>query len=227
MIIVILIILVLAVLIGPQLWASSVLKRYSYPRTDFPGNGEEFAAHLIKQHKLDFVTVESTESGDHYDPKGCVVRLSAANMETRSLTAVVVAAHEMGHAIQHATRYKPFFWRIKGVILATYAEKIGSGLMLAIPVVGLISRSPVAGGFIMLMGLATMMMAVMVHVVTLPVEWNASFSRALPILEKGQYLSASDMKAAKKILLACALTYVAQSLMSLINLWRWIKVFKR
>ena len=227
LIVIILIALVLTILIGPQMWASSILKRYSFPRTDFPGNGEEFVKHLVDNLKLSFVSVESTDSGDHYDPTTSMVRLSAANMENRSLTAVVVAAHEVGHAIQHATNYRPFFWRIKLVVWANYAEKIGSGLMLAIPVVGLISRSPVASGVVMLMGLMTMLMAVMVHAITLPVEWNASFSRALPILEKGQYLEADDMKAAKKILLACALTYLAQSLMSLINLWRWLRVLKR
>ncbi len=227
MIVIILIVLLIAVLIGPQLWASSILKRYSVARTDFPGNGEEFARHLVDDFKLSFVAVESTESGDHYDPTASVVRLSQSNMENRSLTAIVVAAHEVGHAIQHATGYRPFFWRIRMVVWASFAEKIGSGLMLAIPVVGLLSRSPVASGVVMLMGLMTMMMAVLVHIVTLPVEWNASFSRALPILEKGQYLSPQDMKAAKKILLACALTYLAQSLMSLINLWRWIRILKR
>lgn len=223
----ILIALLLLLLIGPQIWAKSVIKRYSNPREDFPGNGAEFAHHLVEKLKLSFVKVEATDSGDHYDPTSSTVRLSSSNMENRSLTAVVVAAHEMGHALQHATNYKPFFWRIKLVVWAALAEKIGSGLMLAIPIVGLISRSPLASGIVMIMGLMTMMMAVLVHVVTLPVEWNASFSRALPILEKGQYLSDQDMKAAKKILLACALTYLAQSLMSLINLWRWIKVFKR
>lgn len=223
----VLIALLLLVLIGPQLWAKTILKRYSNPRTDFPGSGEEFAQHLIAELKLSFVKVETTESGDHYDPLASTVRLSSANMEDRSLTAVVVAAHEVGHALQHASNYRPFFWRIRLVVWAAMAEKMGSGLMLAIPIVGLLSRSPAASGIVMIMGLMTMMMAVLVHVVTLPVEWNASFSRALPILEKGQYLSAQDMKAAKKILLACALTYLAQSLMSLINLWRWIKVFKR
>lgn len=227
MFILFIIVLLLVVLIGPQFWANSILKRYSNTREDFPGNGQEFARHLVDQLKLSFVNVESTDAGDHYDPVANSVRLSADNMDNRSLTAVVVAAHEVGHAMQHATNYRPFFWRIKLVVWASFAEKLGSGLMLAIPIVGLLSRSPVASGIVMVMGLMTMMTAVLVHIVTLPVEWNASFSRALPLLEKGQYLSTDDMKAAKKILLACALTYLAQSLMSLINLWRWLRVLKR
>jgi len=227
LLIIIIIALVLLLLIGPQLWAKAVLKRYSAPRQDFPGNGEEFVRHLIKQLQLTFVSLEATQGGDHYDPLTNTVRLSAENMTERSLTAVVVGAHEVGHALQHAMNYRPFFWRVKLVVLAQYAEKMGSVLMLAIPVVGLISRSPAASGIVLMLGLMSMMMAVLVHLVTLPVEWNASFSRALPILKKGDYLSQNDMKAARKILLACALTYLAQSLMSLISLWRWLRVFKR
>lgn len=227
MAIIIVVALLLLLLLGPQMWAQSVLKKYAASRDDFPGNGAEFATHLINNLKLTYVQVEKSDAGDHYDPIACAVRLNPANMQTNSLTAVVVAAHEVGHAIQHAVNYRPFHWRNKLVVFAQYAEKVGSVLMLIIPVVGIISRSPVAGGIVMLMGLATMMSAVLVHLVTLPVEWNASFSRALPILQKGDYLQPEDMKAARKILLACALTYLAQSLMSMINLWRWLRVLRR
>ena len=76
-------------------------------------------------------------------------------------------------------------------------------------------------------GLASLGASVIVHLVTLPVEWDASFKRALPILAKGEYLSTKDQKAARKILTACALTYVAGSLTSLLNLWRWIAILRR
>jgi len=227
LLIILLIVLILLLLIGPQLWAASILKRYSTPRTDFPGNGAEFARHLIQQQQLSFVSLEATDRGDHYDPQANMVRLSSANMTGCSLTAIVVAAHEIGHAMQHAINYRPFFWRVKLVVLAQYAEKTGSMLMLAIPVIGLLSRSALASGIVLLLGLMSMLTAVLVHLVTLPVEWNASFSRALPLLQQGEYLSANDMRAARKILLACALTYLAQSLMSLISLWRWLRVLKR
>lgn len=225
--VILLIIFLLVVLLGPQYWAQSILKKYAVSRPDIPGNGAEFARHLIEQMKLSFVTVEQSEQGDHYDPVSCKVRLSADNMQHHSLTAVVVAAHEVGHAIQHAVNYRAFHWRNKLVGVAQHAEKLGAGLMLVIPVVGLISRSPAASGITLLLAVLTMLSAVLVHLVTLPVEWNASFSRALPILEKGQYLDRNDMRAARKILLACALTYLAQSLMSLINFWRWIRLLRR
>jgi len=223
----ILIAVLLVVLIAPQFWAKSILQRYSTARKDIPATGAEFARHLLQELKLSFVSVEATGSGDHYDPVSTAVRLSASNMDERSLTAIVVAAHETGHALQHAVSYRPFFWRVRLVVWASYAEKVGSVFMLAIPVIGLISRSPLASGAVLLLGVMSMMAAVLVHFVTLPVEWNASFSRALPLLKKTNYLDAADIKAARKILLACALTYLAQSLMSMINLWRWLRVLKR
>lgn len=225
--IVILLIFILLLLVGPQFWAQWVLRRHSRPRDDFPGSGSEFAQHLINRIPLDGVNVEQTELGDHYDPTSKTIRLSRDNMQNRSLTAIVVAAHETGHAIQHFSQYGPFRWRSRLVVFAQYAEKIGAGLMLAIPVVSLLLRTPVAGGVFLLLGVMTMLSVVLVHLVTLPVELDASFGRALPILKAGNYINEQDMVAAKKVLRACAFTYVAQSLASLVNLWRWIKILRR
>ncbi len=79
----------------------------------------------------------------------------------------------------------------------------------------------------LLAGLAVMSMGALVHLVTLPVEWDASFRRALPILEQGRYISPNDMDGARKILTAAALTYVAASLGGLLNVWRWIMLMRR
>jgi Zn-dependent membrane protease YugP len=225
--IIVLIVLVVVLVVGPGIWASAILKRYSAARDDIRGNGAEFAQHLTEKFSMPYVTVEQTPSGDHYDPVSCSVRLSPDNMQTKSLTAVVVAAHEVGHAMQHATGYRPFHWRNRLVQWSQHAEKLGSVIMLAIPVVTLFSRSPLAGGIVTLLGLSTLFTVVLVHLVTLPVEWNASFSRALPVLKAGAYLDEKDLLKARKILLACALTYLAQSLMSLLNVWRWLRVLKR
>ena len=99
--------------------------------------------------------------------------------------------------------------------------------LVTIPLVGVISRSPVGSGVLLLMGLATLFSVALVHLVTLPVEWDASFGRAMPILEKGGYLQQNELQAARRILKACALTYVAQSLLGVLNLWRWIRVIRR
>ena len=90
-----------------------------------------------------------------------------------------------------------------------------------------LTRSPAGGLLVLLAGLAVMSMGALVHLVTLPVEWDASFRRALPILEQGRYISPNDMDGARKILTAAALTYVAASLGGLLNIWRWIMLMRR
>ena len=99
--------------------------------------------------------------------------------------------------------------------------------MMGIPIVAGLTRSPAGGLLIFLAGLGVMSIGSLVHLVTLPVEWDASFRRALPVLEKGHYISRTDMGGARKILTAAALTYVAVSLGGLLNIWRWIMVMRR
>jgi Zn-dependent membrane protease YugP len=89
------------------------------------------------------------------------------------------------------------------------------------------TRSRVAGGLMLLAALDTLAVPALVHLLTLPVEMNASFNRALPVLERGGYLHARQLPGARRILRAAALTYVAQSLVSLLNPWRWLRVLRR
>jgi Zn-dependent membrane protease YugP len=225
--ILILLILIIVTIYVPQWWASRILTKYSQPREDFPGTGGELARHLLDKLNLAMVKVQVTELGDHYDPLEKVVRLSQNNWAGKSLTAVVTAAHEVGHAVQDQIGYQPLQQRTKLVKLAQVAEKIGAGLMVMIPIVALVVRIPAASILVFLGGLASLGTAVLVHLVTLPVEWDASFRRALPLLATGQYISVKDQRAARLILTACALTYVAASLSSLLNLWRWLAILKR
>ena len=99
--------------------------------------------------------------------------------------------------------------------------------MVGIPIAVALARTPSAGLLVLLAGMATMGISALVHLVTLPVEWDASFRRALPVLQEGNYLSPQDMQGARRILMAAALTYVAASLASLLNLWRWIMLLRR
>ncbi|MFW5681350.1 MAG: zinc metallopeptidase, partial [Pseudomonadota bacterium] len=103
--------LVLALVFAPALWAQAVLRWYRDDRPDFPGTGGELARHLLDEAGLGDVAVEPTERGDHYDPEAKAVRLSAAHFDGRSLAAVVVAAHEVGHALQDRDGYAPLAWR--------------------------------------------------------------------------------------------------------------------
>ena len=219
--------LLFALIYGPQYWVSQVLRDYSTEQEHYPGTGGELAEHLITKLGLGNVKVELTEDGDHYDPNDKAVRLSKDNLNGKSLTAITVAAHEVGHAIQHQLDYAPFKMRQRLVIVASGAEKLGAFMMFALPVMALITRSPHLGLAMFIIGIGSMLLGTIVHLTTLPVEWDASFKRALPILRAGQYISDREHVHAKKILTAAALTYVSASLASLLNLTRWIAILRR
>jgi len=227
MLIALIAVFLLLIIFGPSLWVRSVLKRYSVERPDLAGTGGQFAEHLLGQLHLQQVKVESDDKADFYDPKQHRVCLTTDKYNGRTLTAVVVAAHEVGHAHQHASDYAPFHWRTRVVGLYRVLQKISVSIFLIAPILTAITRVPSVGGGLLLIAAAGMLLGVLVQLVTLPVEWNASFSRALPILEAGHYLSEQDMPAARKILLAAALTYVAGALVSLLSFYRWIAVLRR
>jgi Zn-dependent membrane protease YugP len=217
-------ILLLALFLLPQWWVGRVLKRHGKERDDFPGSGGELAQHLIKTEGLEGVQVESTDSGDHYDPMDKMVRLTPDKLEGRSLTAIVVAAHEVGHAIQDHHKETTFNARIKAGKFANIAQRITPIAFWLSPVIALIN--PGASRVTLGIAVLSILASTLVHLITLPVEWDASFGKALPILEKGGYLNDQDMKGARQILLAAALTYVAGSLASLLSVWRWLRYLR-
>lgn len=227
MAIALLVIIVGIVIFGPQLWTRRVFAQYSTPRPDYPGTGAELARHLLNRLDMTHIKVETTEKGDHYDPETKTVRLTPDHFSGKSLTAVTVAAHEVGHAIQDQMGFQPLAERTRLVRFAQGAEKIGAVVMMGIPIATALARTPTAGVLVLVAGMATMGIATLVHLVTLPVEWDASFRRALPVLQQGNYLSPDDMQGARRILIAAALTYVAASLASLLNLWRWVAFLRR
>lgn len=218
--------LIIVVVYGPQFWAKYILKKYNRNEY-FSGSGMDLAEILLDRMNLSKVRMEATDLGDHYDPLNKVVRLSRTNCGKKTLTAVVVAAHEVGHAVQDQLGYTPLYLRTRWVVAAQKAERLGAVLMISIPVITAVTRIPTAGVLMFLVGLASLLIPVLVHLVTLPVEWDASFKRALPLLETGEYIPEDNLPAARRILTACTLTYVASALASLLNLWRWIRVLRR
>lgn len=211
----------------PGLWVRRVMARHHRPANRYPGTGAEFARHLLARLELETVAVERTEPGmDHYDPMERVVRLGPDNHDGRSLTAMAVAAHEVGHAIQHADGYRPLLWRTRLVRSIQVLQRSGSFLMLAAPVAMVLTRSPAAGLLMVAGGFLTLGTGVLVHLATLPTEVDASFRRALPLLEAG-YLKEEDRQGARRILTAAALTYVAAALGSLLNVWVWLRMLRR
>jgi len=226
--IVVIIVLLLLLILGPQWWAQYTFRRYATPLSRIPGAGGELARHLLDRFGMSGVSVEKAEKGgDHYDPESRAVRLSAENYNGRSLTAVAVAAHEVGHAIQHQRNESKLALRHSLVKLAQTAQQIGAGAMFLLPVVMAVTRAPSSGFVMAIIGLGSMASATLVHLVTLPVELDASFRKALPILRSGNYIEPDDEVAVRSVLRAAAYTYVASSLASLLNLARWLAFLRR
>lgn len=223
----ILIVTLLVAILGPSIWVKRVLEKYSKPDDRYPGSGASLARHLLDQYQLQSVVVESTEAGDHYDPQAKAVRLTPENHDGRSLTAITVAAHEVGHAIQDATSYPPLRWRTRLVRLTWAIEKLGAGFLLISPFLAAFTRVPALGVLTFGAGFLILGTSAVVHFVTLPTEFDASFNRALPLLEKHNVLMSGDEPHASKILKAAALTYVSAALMSLLNIARWMAILRR
>jgi uncharacterized protein len=214
----------LALIFGPQYWVKSVMARHSADRPDLPGSGGELARHLLDQAGLGDVGVEETPAGtDHYDPIARVVRLSPDNLSGRSVTAVVVAAHEVGHAVQHRDGDPFLVTRTKWAGGLAGLDKVAFWTLMSIPLVGIIIKSPVIA--LMQIGaiIALMSGRVLMHVLTLPMEIDASFKRALPVLENGGFLHDDDLASARQVLKAAAGTYVASALATLLDVIRWIR----
>ena len=219
--------LILAAVVGPQVWVRRVMERYSRPENRYELSGADTARKLLDAAGLQGVKVEATDKGDHYDPADKAVRLSAANFTGRSLTATTIAAHEVGHALQDAEGFAPLKWRTRLVRWVSPFEKTGALLMMATPVIIGVTRLPIAGLLMLLGGFLTLGSAVAVHLLTLPTEFDASFGRAMPILEEKGMLFEKDAPHARKLLKAAAMTYVSASLMSLLNIARWWAILRR
>ena len=227
MIYLIVIAVLVALVVGPGIWVNRVLKKYSRPEDRYPGSGASLARHLLDQHGLQHVVVELTDQGDHYDPTARAVRLAADKHDSQSLTAITVAAHEVGHAVQDHTDYPPLKWRTRLVRAVGPIEKLGAGLLVISPFMGMLTRMPALGVITILAGFMTLASSAAIHLVTLPTEFDASFNKALPMLREHKILKSPDEPHARKLLTAAALTYVSASLMSLLNIARWIAILRR
>lgn len=219
--------MILGMVFLPGIWVQHVLSRYSKPDDRYSGTGAQLARHLLDQYGMQSVMVEETKDGDHYDPHDKAVRLTPDKYAGHSLTAITVAAHEVGHAVQDNEGYKPLKLRSHLVKVTQKFEKLGAGILMISPFIGAITRVPGLGIIMFLGGLLTLGTSTLVHLVTLPTEIDASFNRALPMLEKGNILKKADKRHARRILKAAAFTYVSASLMSLLNIARWFAILRR
>jgi Zn-dependent membrane protease YugP len=221
-----LIVAVLAVVVLPYAWVRFTIDRYSQHRPDLPGTGGELARHLLNRFDLPHVKVETTELGDHYSPQDKAVRLLARHHDGRSLSAVAVAAHEVSHALQDAGGERMLALRQKLAGIAAVSDKIASIFFIAAPILGALARTPAAFLALILVGMGFLAVRVVVNLITLPVELDASFGKALPILKDGGYLKAEDLKPIKSVLRAAAFTYVSSALIALVNLLQWLRALR-
>ncbi len=201
--------------------AASALMKSTFNKYSRVGNhsgmtGREAAELILKNAGIYDVCVEHVSGNltDHYDPKSKVVRLSDATYNSRSVAAMGVAAHECGHAIQHATAYAPLTIRGALVPVANFGSQIAWPLII----IGLF-LSGNSSVLLLNLGIFAFSLAVLFQIITLPVEFNAS-RRAVKILDQSQMLDPREVSATRKVLTAAALTYVAGAASAILQLLR-------
>lgn len=224
--VVILLLSILALSVLPQMWVSRVIARHSKPRSDIGRTGADVARHLLEFAQVPDVTVEVTDLGDHYDPEARVIRLLPQHYEQQSLAAAVIAAHEVGHAIQDYQNYRPLKQRTRIAKQAEQTQRFGFYVMMAAPIMLLLFKSPAILALEFGAGLLLIGITVIMHAYTLPVEFDASFKKALPLLRASELIPDEEFPAAREILWAAALTYVAAAAMSMLDVMRWLRVLR-
>ena len=204
------------------LWAqfkvNATYKKFSRVHSSRGYTGQQVARMILDQNGLYHVRVEGISGNltDHYDPRSNVVRLSQGVYNASSVAAIGIAAHECGHAVQHAEKYAPLQLR-SAVIPVT---NIGSKLAIPLLLVGVIfNYTP-----LIWVGILGYSLVALFQLITLPVEFNAS-NRALRTIEGNYILLDNENKGAKKVLTAAALTYVAALAASLAQLLRLMLLF--
>jgi Zn-dependent membrane protease YugP len=210
----------LGLILGPRVWVNRVLVEHD---AEDPGlaTAHDVARALLDRQGLQAVRVEPTDGGDHYDPRARVVRLSRRNYQRRSLTAVTTAAHEVAHALQHASHYAPFALRTRLARLAQVSGEIGGVMLVSVPLTFFLTRQTLPRAFVGTAALGMLGTSAAAQLAALPTELDASFKRALPMLEDG-VIAHEQIEQAHRILYACSMTYVSASLASVLPIWPWV-----
>lgn len=205
--------------LGASVHVNSVMKKYGKVGNSTGMTGAEAARRILNNEGLYSVQIEclQSDSGDHYDPRTNTVRLSYENYNRASVTAVGVAAHECGHAIQHAKGYAPLNFRTALVPVVNIGSKLGIPLII----LGIILSY---NNILIQIGIWAFSLSVLFQLVTLPVEFNAS-ARAIAKIDQYGLMSTEENNGCKKVLSAAAMTYVAAAASSILQLLRLILLF--
>lgn len=215
----ILVVIGMLLCLGASARVNSVMKKYGKVGNSTGLTGAEAARRILNNEGLYNVQIEclQSDSGDHYDPRTNTVRLSYDNYNRASVTAVGVAAHECGHAIQHAKGYAPLSFRTALVPVVN----IGSRLGIPLIILGIILSY---NNVLIQIGIWAFSLSVLFQLVTLPVEFNAS-ARAIAKIDQYGLMSTEENNGCKKVLSAAAMTYVAAAASSILQLLRLILLF--
>ena len=210
----------------PSLWVRYTLGKHDDILPNMPFTAKEFGEILLKENDLNEVMIEDTNIGDHYDPNSKKVRVEPHRLDKKSLTSITVICHEIGHAIQHKENFPPLIRRHKLIRKTQWISKLGGVILYGgIPLIVATGAIP----FIrvcLLIAFASVLINMIAHLITLDVELDASFNRAMPILEKK--IPQEHHAACKSILKVCAFTYVVGSMTSILNvrnIWIWLRLF--
>ena len=182
-----------------------------------PFTGNQLGQKLLIENKLENVLIEPIKQIDHYNPVEKKVHISEDKLHKKSITSIAVVAHEIGHAIQDKENYKPLILRQKLIEKTIILQRIGSFLLIiGLPSIFAFTKSPLITFLAAIIIMGCLSTNVLIHLITLPVEFDASFKRALPILKK--YVPKENMRQCRSVLRAAALTYLAQSIVSIFRL---------
>ena len=210
----------------PGLWVNYTLNKHNDVLPNMPFTAKEFGEQLLKEKGLEDVKIETTKDGDQYDLTDKAVRVEPSRLDRKSLTSITVMCHEIGHAIQHKEKYPPLERRFKIAKVTNFLTKLASGIgYIGIPAILATGALPLIRVCLIVV-FASILVSMIIHLVTLDVELDASFKRAMPILEKK--IPQEYHSACKSILRVCAFTYVIASLTSILkvrNLWMFVRIF--
>ena len=201
----------------PSIWVNYVLRKNNNPLPDMPFTGKELGHKILQENKLDNVLIEPIKQIDHYNPLEKKVNISEDKLYKKSITSIAVVAHEIGHAIQDKENYKPLLLRQKLIEKTIIFQRVGSFLLIiGLPSIFAITKNPFITFLAAIIIMGCLSTNVLIHLITLPVEFDASFKRALPILQK--YVPKQNMRQCRSVLRAAASTYLAQSIVSIFRL---------
>ncbi len=217
------------ILFLPNIWVNYILKNNNRVLSDMPFTGNQLGKKILEEQKIYNVSIESIKQLDHYNPIKKKIHIGEDKLNKKSITSIAVVAHEIGHAIQDKENYKPLIIRQKLIEKTMIFQRLGSFLLIiGLPSIFAFTKSPLITFVAAIIIMGCLSTNVLIHLITLPVEFDASFKRALPILQK--YVPKENMKQCRSVLRAAAFTYLAQSIVSIFRLkvilFSFINIFK-